>query len=360
MTDVRRRRTAWVRLAVVTAAGVAAVAPTPAWMVERYYARGAYPPLQRALTSLSNLTSLAFFDPFVLIATAGLLWLAVVRLRRVRRRAWLGPLGRLAADLAVAAAAVYLAFLALWGLNYRRPSIEETLDFDQSRVNAASLAAAVAQATGELNRLAPLADARPWPSLGALPAWLGPAYDAAQAELGRPPPAVPGRPKRTLLSWYFARAAIDGMTDPFWLEVLVNPEVLPFERPFVVAHEWGHLAGYAAESEASFVAWVTCLHGDEQARYSAWLSFFLRLATDMPPADYRAAVARLDAQPRADLAAIVARVRRSQPVVRAAAERVYDRFLKANRLASGVRSYDEVVVLILGTRGGPQGRPARR
>ena len=52
------------------------------------------------------------------------------------------------------------------------------------------------------------------------------------------------------------------MTDPFFLEVIVNPDVLPIERPFVVAHEWAHLAGYADESEANFVAWLTCAHGD--------------------------------------------------------------------------------------------------
>jgi hypothetical protein len=142
--------------------------------------------------------------------------------------------------------------------------------------------------------------------------------------------------------------------------VLINSEVLPFERPFIVAHEWGHLAGYAAESEASFLGWVTCLHGDAQAQYSGWLRLFLSLASDVPPVDYRAAVERLDAQPRADLSAVVSRFRQSQPVVRHAAERVYDRFLKANRLAAGVRSYDQVVTLILGTRGGLDGRPSLR
>jgi len=296
----------------------------------------------------------------VLLAAAGLIGLAVFRLRGMRRGARIRPVGRLAADLAVAVAVIYLAFLALWGLNYRRPSIEASLDFDQSRVTAAAIAAALERATTELNRLSPAAHARPWPSLGAMPAWLGPAYRAAQVELGRTPTAVPGRPKWTLLSWYFARAAIDGMTDPFWLEVLINSEVLPFERPFIVAHEWGHLAGYAAESEASFLGWVTCLHGDAQAQYSGWLRLFLRLASDVPPADYRAAVGRLDAQPRADLSAITARFRRSQPVVRHAAERVYDRFLKANRLAAGVRSYDQVVTLVLGTSGGLDGRPGLR
>ena len=32
------------------------------------------------------------------------------------------------------------------------------------------------------------------------------------------------------------------------------PDLLPFERPFVLAHEWAHLAGHADEAEASAVA----------------------------------------------------------------------------------------------------------
>ncbi len=60
---------------------------------------------------------------------------------------------------------------------------------------------------------------------------------------------------------YFRKAAIDGMTDPFFLEIILNPDVLPLERPFVLAHEWAHLAGYADESEANFVAWLTCIRG---------------------------------------------------------------------------------------------------
>jgi hypothetical protein len=38
-----------------------------------------------------------------------------------------------------------------------------------------------------------------------------------------------------------------------------QPDLLPFEKPFVAAHEWAHLAGYADESEASFVGWLTCV-----------------------------------------------------------------------------------------------------
>ena len=63
-----------------------------------------------------------------------------------------------------------------------------------------------------------------------------------------------GRPKPTLLGGYFHKASIAGMTDPFFLETLLAPDLLDVERPFVIAHEWAHLAGYADESEANFVA----------------------------------------------------------------------------------------------------------
>ena len=51
------------------------------------------------------------------------------------------------------------------------------------------------------------------------------------------------------------------MVDPFALEVMANPDLLPVERPFVAAHEWAHLAGYADESEANFVGWLTVCAG---------------------------------------------------------------------------------------------------
>jgi len=60
---------------------------------------------------------------------------------------------------------------------------------------------------------------------------------------------VPGRPKTTILGGYFHQISVSGMTDPFFLETLIASGVLPFERSFVVAHEWSHLAGIADEGE---------------------------------------------------------------------------------------------------------------
>ena len=49
--------------------------------------------------------------------------------------------------------------------------------------------------------------------------------------------------RRRSISPFFRWATVDGMVNPFGLEVLINPDVLPIERPYVVAHEWGHIAG---------------------------------------------------------------------------------------------------------------------
>jgi hypothetical protein len=171
----------------------------------------------------------------------------------------------------------------------------------------------------------------------------------ARLKLGDRAPSTTGRPKRSLFGLYFRRAAIDGMTVPIALEIILNPDLLPVEHPSVLAHEWAHLAGYADESEANFVAWVTGVRsGDPVARYSAWLDAY-RLAVSALPRAVRPTLPPLAAGPRADLAAIAERYERSSPAVRRAARGVYDSYLKANRIEEGIASYEVALQLMLGT-----------
>jgi hypothetical protein len=61
--------------------------------------------------------------------------------------------------------------------------------------------------------------------------------------------------------------------------------------------------------------------------------------------------------PREDLAAIALRLTRVQPAVARASWATYDRFLKANRVPEGVRSYDDVVRLVVGSVADQPNRP---
>jgi uncharacterized protein DUF3810 len=331
------------RIGVVLVAAAAALIPLPPDWIERWYSRGLYPAIQSRLTATTNVLGFALFDFLI----AGLIVAALILLaRRIRRRRALGlvrVLVRWFGDLLVLAAIAYLAFLVLWGLNYRRVPLERKVDYNEARVTPDAARQFALDTVRHLNSIHDEAH-RPVVTGRSL----SDAFQAAQRRLGAARLATPGTPKRSLLELYFRRAAIDGMTDPFFLEVILNPDVLAVEQPFVLAHEWGHLAGYASEAEANLLAWVTCLEGNALARYSGWLAIYGHIMNTLPRAEARAIAEGLDAGPRADLAAISARLARSSPVVRTVARDTYDAYLRANRIPEGIANYDAVVRLILG------------
>ena len=346
----------WIAVGVIAAAVAAGLAPTPAPWVEHAYSRQWYLAWQNVVTPVSSLFGFSLLDPAAVVGVLGIGggWWRGLRRAGATWRQRTAAVARLTLHTVAVAAALYLVFLTMWGLNYRREPLTAKLDYDAARISSASLAALAGESVDRLNALhGPAHGAGPWPAFDDLPERLGPAFDRVQRRLGAGRPAAAGRPKATLLTAYFRRAGIDGMLSPFSLEVLVNGNVLPFERPFLVAHEWSHLAGYANESEASFVGVLICLAGDAQSRYSAWLYLSSQLVRHLPP-DVRERVwAGLADGPRADLRAIAARLREAVPVVRRNANRVYDRYLRANRVEAGIASYGLVVDLLLGTDGTP-------
>ena len=335
-------------------AAAAALAPLPAALVERMYSTGAYPALQRLLTSFSNRISVALID---VLLVAAVLWLAFLA-AGARRLFGSGPawgIWRLIGRTVVPAAALYLGFLALWGFNYRRLPLEAKLAFDPQEVTPDAGRVLASTAVLRVNALHDGAHVAGWPAEGAVDTSLAKAFSAVERDVGASGATVPGRPKRTLLDWYFRPAGVAGMTDPFFLETLVASDLLPFERPFVVAHEWSHLAGFADEGEANFIGWLTCVHGAAPAQYSGWLFLYSELAGGLPRRDRAELAARLDSGPREDLRAVAERQAHNvSPKVSAAGWRVYDQYLKANRVDAGAASYAQVVRLVLGTKLGQE------
>src|SRR5574341_346391 len=250
---MRIRPSVLISIGTITLALALAVLPMRSTWVEQLFSNGLYARLQPPLTRLSNVIPFALFDAlliFVVIVLA--IWL-VAAIKRPRTHIW-----RFVLRAGTLTAVFYLAFLAIWGLNYRRESLRRTLEFHQENVTPEALVELASRTVSELNRLHPVLPTT-WPAWNELKGALGPSFVRARDRIGPPRYVEPGVPKRSLLNVYFKLTAVEGMVDPIFLEVLVNQDVLPFERPFIVAHEWGHLAGRADESEASFLGWVTCM-----------------------------------------------------------------------------------------------------
>jgi uncharacterized protein DUF3810 len=327
--------------AVVLVALICAIAPFPPERIEAWYSSDWYLRLQGVVTTASNTIPIAWLDIGVACLLVAAIELVISRTRLLGAKR---ALTRNLMTAAGAAAWLYLLFLALWGFNYRRVPLEQKLDYEQSRLTREAALAFTDSAAVQVNAGYAAAHANPF-TMDALAA----SFAETQIALGATRLAVPGVPKRSLLNYYFRRAAIDGMTDPYFLEIIVNPDVLDFERPFVIAHEWAHLAGYANEAEANFLAWLTCVRGKGPQQYSGWLAAYQRGMAAVPRAD-RGTLKPLEEGPRKDLEAMAARYAMSSALVRRTAQGVYDEYLKANRIREGIASYDAVVRLMIGVR----------
>ncbi len=272
------------------------------------------------------------------------------------RAVWKGRLswGQAAVRSVVGMAIGWLLFQSLWGWHYQSMVLEARLGTAAAEERRVRVEATdprprlvVAHAVARLNGLHASAHRQPWPPPDAAPPALAAAVSAAAAELGVAwQPRFPA-PRATWFDRYFTWAGIAGLINPFGLEVVLHRRLLDVERPFVLAHEWAHLAGFADEADASFVGWMAGVRLGGQQEYAAWLGVLPHLVGAVPGTERQALLAGLEDGPRHDLRAIAARARERWPAVQDVAWRLYDGFLHANRVPDGVARYDAVTRLVL-------------
>jgi hypothetical protein len=270
----------------------------------------------------------------------------------------------LTAQLVVMVCAAYLAFLFLWGLNYLRLPLSSKIDYEANRVDIGSVRALKRLSAERLNEEYGQAQGEDWPSEGMWRTQLGDSFREVASQLGGGSSFTLGLPKRSVLNYYLGAAGVTGFVNPFCAEVVLDAELLPIETPFTLAHEWAHLAGFADESEASFVAFLACVKANSAiVRYSGWFAMYQH--TPWPSADgatlSEEALPRLREEVLADLRAVGERLeqRRSRLISRVQSS-VYDRYLKANGVSAGVASYGLLVNLVVGTRFESGWVPGRR
>jgi hypothetical protein len=321
------------------------------------------------LTPAANRIPFALVDVLVVSLILGLpaWWIArIVRAGRGRRKKMTA---RLAFHTAVLASVIFLSFQLLWGFNYERQSLVTRLDYDEQRLTRDALRQLKRMSVERLNAESVEAHYGQWVAEELWRDRLHSAFDDTVMSLGNSHGIAPAIPKTSLMNFYMTAAGIEGFVNPFGHEVILDSEIFAFEKPFLLAHEWAHLAGFADESEASFVGLLACLRSDiTLLRYSGLLALY-QYTPRLPPAtpeelkEAMSADLQLKLVPEviADLQAISERDdRHRNATVSRVQWAVYDRFLKANRVRAGVGSYSRFVRLVLGTRFEPDWVPARK
>lgn len=316
--------------------------PSPEW-VERSFSNGYYPAWQHFWSALTSPLPFALGD--VVIAAAVVLFVLI--LVRVR------PFWHLMLNAAALAGFFLLWFYAGWGFGYDRAPVQTRTEYDAQRVSAAGIDTLRNQLVAEMNRLAPLAhNARRSDDFNV--PMLRDAWLPVVQRLGNAWTPNVGAAKPPAGGWFMNLSGTSGFTNPFTLETQLAPDLLWFERPFAQAHEWSHVAGYNREDEANYIAAVTCLRdADLVARYSGALELFLYLP---PLKDYPHSM--FVPQVWQDFAAIRERNKHFVNLrLSRFSWRIYNGYLKSNRVASGVQNYDEVTRLMAGIPLDAQGLP---
>jgi len=326
--------------------------PSAAW-VERVYANGGYAAWQHVAQAISGPVPWSLGDFAGLLGIALAYWRISVTIRQHRKPRWRRVAVALVEIVAIAGAYA-LWFEAAWGWNYDRAPMESRLAFNAARVDTGAVDRLRTHAIAEMNALAPAAHARsrePLDIADLRTAWLPLVRRAGDGWN----PHV-SWPKPTIADPFMNATGTSGFINPFTLNVQVASDLLWFERPFSLAHEWSHVAAYAREDEANYLAILTCLRAQDPAvQYSGWLELFLYL----PPQPHYAKSTFVPLV-WSDFAALRARnARRINLSLARLSWRTYNVYLKSNHIAAGVANYNEVTRLILGIPLDNRGLPLR-
>jgi hypothetical protein len=292
---MKGRPVLWPDVVIILAAICFALAHPTLGFLDGPYADGFYPAVQTTVTSWTNRIPFAIADLLLVLIVLALALHWTLSLRASPR--W-STAGELALRTAAVAGFLYVWFLIAWGWNYDRPGLATTLHYHETHVDEARLDRIELALLDALNAAAAPAHAA-HDADGNLRDALAAARERTALTIGITHAVVPTRPKRTILDPYFVAADISGMFMPFTYETYIASDVLWFEYPFTLEHEWGHAEGVARESDANFIASLATLDSpDPILHYSGLLIVYAAMPR-------RAKIdARLSRLVRADYAAM--------------------------------------------------------
>ncbi len=319
--------------------------PPPSGWVGRVYGGVIYPAIAGVLVPLTGSLPLPV-TPLLLAAL--LVWLVLsIALNKNRLR---GPQAfwRWLWRGLVTAATLYTLFIVLWGANYGKTPLETRLGLSTDAPTATETFT-LAEALSRVLRQDSGASQNWTADLNAGKTSLKGLVEGLEAH----PVTLPRFIKYTPPGFLIFTGQATGITVPWTLEAYLD-RALPYPVALATAlHETAHVAGYAGEAEADFIAALAGLSAKRASvRYGAALVLFLRVGRALPPERYETLFNGLSPRAKTDLTAFSRTYRRylAPNFVTLLQTRLYDGYLRTQRVGAGIDDYDRVVVLLLAAR----------
>ncbi|MEP0262362.1 DUF3810 domain-containing protein [Dokdonia sp.] len=318
--------------------------------IEDYYSNGLYPVISKGFRYVFGWLPFSFGD----VMYAVLIFIAlreIVLLFKSRFKTF-----KLFAIRTLALASiVYGAFHLLWGMNYYRLPLHESLSIDAEYTTEELVALTeklIAKSNALYDQLAindTMAVEMPLSRSEIFSQTLV-GYDALRKQfpkLDYPPKSI----KTSLLSYPLSVMGYSGYLNPITNEAHINGLVPDYRHPVISCHEQAHQLGYAKENEANFIGVLSTLNNENlHFQYSGSI-FALRYCIN----DVFRRDSELGEQLRDQIRpGIFANYRLSrefwdgmdnplEPVFKL----FYSSYLKANNQPAGMKSYSYMVALLV-------------
>lgn len=322
--------------------------------VETYYSNGIYPYISSVFRTVLGWIPFSFGDVFyftvILFLIVAIYQFFKKGFKNVKER-----LFKFGAFVSV----LFFLFHFLWGLNYHRSSLFETLELEQKEYTTDQLVVLskdlirkikrihyqitqndTIKVTIEKSKTKILEDA----SKG---------YVLASKEyphLNYSSKSV----KKSLFSLPLTYMGFSGYLNPFTIEAQVDYLVPKHSLPMIASHEVAHQLGYASESEANFIGYLAAAqHPDLYYQYSANLMAMRYAVGATYGRDSILAKQLIDSIPKG----VIKNIRESQDFWNSYQNKAepffklfYDNYLKANQQQDGIKGYSKMVGLLVAYR----------
>lgn len=347
---------------LLVALGIQFVASLVPDVVERVYSNGIYYYLSRILAIPGKLVgALAIGEIlFLLLMAYFFIWTIWYLGRSWRRQARLFHVLKLFfLHVLWVISVLFPIFLFVWGLNYQRQPLSETLNLERRpAARTGELEAIGLQIITAINTNYERArEGQDWTGASKLPMGAAKLYqtieNAFQAEtlLGTASQGGYSDPKPLRLSGLTSLLGVSGFYLAYTAEVTYNGQIPAIDLPMTIAHHKAHQRGYAREDEANFVAFLVCVKSTEPyVRYSG-LMYGLKVIDPLAKGEkdkYDGLISRLGPGPIADMRDRAAFWGTSKNTyLGPLSRRMFDIYLRANRVHTGIKNYDEDIYLLI-------------
>lgn len=328
---------------------------------ENVYSRGVYRVIGQGISTVTGILpfSLAEFVlyAFVLFLAVYAVCMIVASVRA--RREWWMTLIRRVLWLGCALSMIYAVFVSVWGFNYARMPLGQTLGLDTQHSTVDELYQTCEALIGKANALrseVPQDENGVFSPVHSKEDFMkntNAAYNVAADRSGIDILSGSfGRVKPVLNSVGMSYADISGYYLPFTSEASVNADMPMLLFGSTCLHEAAHQHGYAREDEANFLAYYVASYSDDiEMRYSGTMLALMhsmhKLYDENSDKYFELRRTYCDGI-NADLKDYSAYWQQFEGPVAEASQQVNNTYLKANNQDDGVKSYGRMVDLLIG------------